>query len=595
MLKKKCQLSLAKKIGNIGALSIFICTAWLIAEPRLELNVTNSKGQPVKEVGVGIPFTVHIRMIDVEGSMQAPQIRGLSNFVQLHVRTSNRFNAMINGQTTSERTISYSVRAPQTGTYTLGPAELIYKGSQLNSNTVKVAVGEEEKVVDQQQKDHKPALFQVATDKKEAYAGEPVHLTVRFLYQPNVQLTSAPTSELHTQGWVVRSQTPPKMSAEMMDGTQYQCTEQTLEMYNYQPGPHSIPRFSVSCVVPIAKRSNIDFDFFDIGDFFGRSREQFDIHSNVLNIAIKPLPSHAQQIAGIAHITKTSLSLMSSSAQEGEGVVARLELEGSGDVANILAPPLQLPSSIHYYESKSEVQPHQAGQWKKVFEYIMQGTQPGVYEIPTQTFTFFDYLTGKYTVSRTQPVKLTIEPSSHQQTTSDEPMIDAAREKKGIIDILRPIYQGNYWSAQNYRAIPLALFILIILVLIILLVTSVVWRYSHQYRSLYMAGSKKKNAFKHARSQIAQYKKLRDVSKLYPIILTFFAERLGVHIQDVTHAMMEQTLREVGMQEEKIKAWLRDKDIYAELVYFNRQLSPDKALNLFDLLEQWMGEFEELL
>ena len=296
------------------------------------------------------------------------------------------------------------------------------------------------------------AHLTLSVNKNELWPGEPLTLKVKFTYAPDIQLTSQPAADFKKEGWLIRSQSQPHNGQEIINGKKCAFSEQEFEMYNYQPGSHLIPALSATCLVPVkSSRARLDFDFLDIGDFFGRHKEQQTIQSNAVTVGIKQLPPLNRHMDGIARVKQATIFADHTQAKEGEGIVVRLEVEGWGDAVGLQAPALTLPEAFKYYESKVDIKDNAGAgtAWKKVFEYIVQGTKAGTFKLPAQTYTFFDYEHGQYNSVKTNALEIKITPgtlASHAGiNVQATPTIDTGSAKETI----RPIYQGSQWYCES--------------------------------------------------------------------------------------------------------------------------------------------------
>src|SRR5579859_6237319 len=143
MLNEKWQVSLAKRIGRLCALMYIGMSTTLYAAPQLEMLLVDSHGHPLQQAAQGVDFAIQVNVIDGDGAVQVPKIKGLEQLHQGPVRTASRFS-MVNGATSSQRSFYYTVRADKPGTYTIGPAQVIYQGDLLSSNVLKLTVGAQE-------------------------------------------------------------------------------------------------------------------------------------------------------------------------------------------------------------------------------------------------------------------------------------------------------------------------------------------------------------------------------------------------------------------------------------------------------------------
>ena len=110
-------------------------------------------------------------------------------------------------------------------------------------------------------------------------------------------------------------------------------------------------------------------------------------------LTIEELPAYKGHVDAVGTFKRFDAQINPSVAQEGEGMVLILEIEGDGDLANIPTLPLKnMPQSLKWYDSKQYIKDSHGvhGLPVKCFEYIVQGRAEGSWEIPPQPFTYFD-------------------------------------------------------------------------------------------------------------------------------------------------------------------------------------------------------------
>jgi hypothetical protein len=151
----------------------------------------------------------------------------------------------------------------------------------------------------------------------------------------------------------------------------------------------------------------------DTGMLFSQHRVHRE--STEVTIRVKPLPPGAPPGFSPSNVGRWRLSTEVSQSQMelGQPVTFRVTLDGRGNLKNVAPPPLTGPPALKIYEpttTDKSVSNHGKFGGRRVTEYLVVGQQTGTFELPGLEFPYFDPETGKYEVSRTDPVRLTVLP-----------------------------------------------------------------------------------------------------------------------------------------------------------------------------------------
>jgi hypothetical protein len=233
-------------------------------------------------------------------------------------------------------------------------------------------------------------------------------------------------------------------------------------------------------------------------------------------------------------------------------------------VKNITPPRLEAPPAFKVYDptTTDKMLPNKLRvQGRRTQEYLVMPQRTGTFTLPALEFPYFDPKTGRYEVSRTEPVEIVVEPgaggAASAQAGSPLPMADAAAEPKNVLTAggLRPLrYQARFetpaaavWQRPFFLPAVLAP---VGLMLALGLGGLVRGRWSGQDE-----GSRSRQRVRAARKQLAAAEKLRagNSSAFYgeveKALLNFLAARLRVPVGGLTRDALDAKLTEAGVEE----------------------------------------------
>jgi len=395
-------------------------------------------------------------------------------------------------------------------------------------------------------------LFLRATlDKNQVYVGEQVTLSL-FIYS-RVDLSSVDSVSMpKLEGfWSEDVESPTQLTGEtrVVNGVPYR----TYLLRRRALFPMRSGRLSIT-----AAEADITTGMLFVGHRVHRV-------SNDLDVQVRPLPPGAPKGMSNAQVGDWKLSLETSQHQVelGQPVTVTVVLEGSGNVKNVTPPRLEAPSAFKVYDPKTtdKLTP---GKWRiqgrRTQEYLVMPQRTGTFTLPALEFPYFDPKAGRYTVARTEPVEIVVEPGAGgataavgSQGSSSTPLADSASEQKNVLTAggLRPLrYQARFeapaeavWQRPFYLPAviaPMGLF------LALGLGGLVRGKLSGQD-----AGNRKR--VRAARKQLAEAEKLRAGSssafygEVEKAVLNFLEARLHVPVGGLTRDALDAKLAEAGV------------------------------------------------
>ena len=209
-----------------------------------------------------------------------------------------------------------------------------------------------------------------------------------------------------------------------------------------------------------------------------------------------------------------------------------------------------MPEALRFYASKQLiVEPKKEGESpRKRFEFIVQGLKAGSWEIPPQSFYYFDTKKRSYVTLQTTPLAITIMPnakkimpSHHQYDTHDRGMEDA--------DTIAPLHKELALSVATAEPkLPWWFFVgLMIMPLLWLLYRIGSNAFLKKQQESYQMRCAKK-AFSTAKKRLEIIKKNKNTQELYRLFITLFADRWRESVTSISAVMIDQRLQQVGME-----------------------------------------------
>jgi hypothetical protein len=562
---------MVRKIGNFLLVIVLIIMRHLNGV-SVQMVATDVRSRSLSSVQAGAPFLLKVTVAGVNRTMR-PVIQHLDQLMQESFHTTTNVK-IINGTTSSEVVYTYRVRASSPGSFTIGPAFVEYEGQHVSSLPLTINVVKR----DQQQSSEqtRPAWLELSAAKESVMVGESVALTLKFFHEPEVRLAHSLTAQW--AGWQIHQQTDSHQTTAVINGKEYVVDEMRLMVVRSEPGSYRLAGLSATCLVPAMVEED---DFFSFG-FFGRpTHQQYRVSSNGLTLEVKPLPPYEGTVQGIGQLDSINCRVDQPYARVGEGLVLHYALEGSGDAASFKAPVLQLPEQFTFYASKTTVRDQDNNRWTKEFEYIVQATQAGSLEIPSQSYIYFDTATQHYQTLQSRPISLTIEagvtaPRMVEPQSPVQPAIPSQKEP-GVIH-----EEARWW----YKSVAL-----LAMAGVFTLLSMLVWFIRRWYRNRYATYIQCRQAFKRARGLLAQAQHNKQAVHIHAIFVELLSCIGNVSGAEISREWLEVMFEHAQFDEYQREQWQKDFALFTECAFAQQPRIDDGSL--FKAAFYWIGEFEK--
>lgn len=516
----------------------------------INLKLTTLEGAVLHQAGVGQPFLLNVIVTDTSNSAQYPALKGIDN---LHVRQSGFQMNMVNGATSI--TYHYRVRIDTPGEYTLGPATIVEGNNTIESDPIKVTVGDQQKSnAPRNQKTGSVPTVTLTCDKTDVYVGQTVNAQLSFY-------TADPTTILQTivepeqvasSGLAFKNKqnNQPATGTETINGVEYRFAKWNFQIVPTKPGSLVIPAYTAQ----YTNQSNQPMLSF----FFHNDTKR--AYSKPVTLEVHQLPPSQKTPAFIGTIQQIQAQINPSQARVGQGIVYALVLSGDGDFEAMHMPALAMPTECKWYESKKYYGPSSNGAHTFVMEYIIQALQPGLITIPSQDVYYFDTSAKQYKTTSTRPITFEVTGSPIPQESA--PIIPD-EQITSTIDSLAPLQKDGPIEQAPIHFIPWYLFwALLSLLTVLWLVCILVSMNKNLLQNLVTLFKKRSSPYDQARLAVKNAYEQKNYSAYYRYLNELFAARLNVAPAQLTPELIENSLRQDGLSAQAIQDW---RDFYAEI------------------------------
>lgn len=411
--------------GVLMALMAVLFAANAGAQPRVEASVDHT------EVTVNEPFLITIR---AQGPRVAEPVIPHSPDIRFDRtpvgQSSQTMVSMVNGQATmleiKER--RFRAWAQRAGELTLPPIQVriedkLYMTEALTINASEpdpnATLAAPQKPAQSRNLGSQAATraatlddvirIETETDKKKAYQGEQIILTLRILKLANPNVNSQydgrsiplPSSEGFFAG--------PLTEREYMDardGLNYMITEYTQSLYPTGPGTVTIGAWNWQGMV----RGTVTE-----GNKLRPVSAMRSLQTDPIDIEVRPLPDRPADFSGAVGAFKVRANLRDGAPTQGVPTTLVLRVEGYGNPAAIGAPPLPAIPWAHVGDPEAEVADSgsdNSGRVIKSFSYPLTPLEAGNQTIPEIRFVYFAPKVGNYLTETVAPIPVFVEAST---------------------------------------------------------------------------------------------------------------------------------------------------------------------------------------
>lgn len=379
-----------------------------------------------KVVAVGEVFRIEYVSDSKPQDFSGPQFEGVDVLAGPTLSTSKSVS-LVNGNMTQESryTYTYVLQCNSEGEYRIPAATVTVKGKSYTAGPLTVSAITENSPAaqDNSLSGPRPSLapddivIQALTDRKEVYKGEPVKVTYKLYRRVPLNLESAKFPSYNgfwAQQLNVDGYTPQR---EELNGKIYD-THVIREdlLFPQQAGVLTVDPLELNVAAQIViegRRQSIIDDFFGGPDIQEIRRK---IATNPISITVKDLPAGApSSFSGAVGDFHMETVNPPAEVAANSAFTFGIKISGSGNLPQVQAPMLTLPSSFEQYNVKTtESLNNTSGgiYGYRQFEYPVIARAGGDYEVQPVEFTYFNPKLRTYETLATPAQTIRVRPDS---------------------------------------------------------------------------------------------------------------------------------------------------------------------------------------
>jgi len=521
--------------------------------------------------------------LEVEGSDVMPNVRlgDIDKIALLSGPMQSSNYTIVNGKTSSKKTISYTFVAMEAGQVTFPAVDVVLDGTRYKTQPLKLEIIAARGSGGKQASANQTIYLRAIPSKSSVYVGEP--LTVRYKLFTQVSVYNYQVQKLPDAVGFWAEEVPqsaqPRLVSEVVDGVRYNTAVlKTVLYYPTKSGELVIDPLKTELEIEVKsnQRSNRRFnDPFFNDPFFGANRKATkNFLSNPIKINVRSLPEpRPRKFNGAVGNFQIRAGLDTNAVFANDAVGLSISLTGSGNFKSLQLPEPKLPDGIDVFKPERTEKISIKGMkhsGSKKSTYLLVPRIAGEILIDPIEFTYFDLKTERYITRNSGKIELSV-----YDVEGSRPVVTSgySREEVELMqeDIRYIKSTDTKFTRAQTSSMGGAFWALHILGLLVL---GGIFAYEYQSRRLEgnMDLRRRTNAIKQARKQIKKAEKLSEDSEelralLHQCITGFIGARLNVS---------ENTLDTSEFIE-----LLSKHDVPQEIIDENRAFLEDLAMDRF--------------
>jgi hypothetical protein len=389
-----------RTLGKIIFLLFILTVNSLYAEPIVSLS------SPVIYRGDSVDVT-----ITADGkSIEFPDISEIEGFAITGTSTSESIN-IINGSTTRTKSQNYHFRP--TKSITIPSFKVRVDGKDYKTNPLELKVAKPVA-----SKNGSPFVLEMKLDKKEAYVGEVVDLTIAFKRRIDANAQKLQLGDPKLESFWVKKVDDVEHSQE----GEYVIQRLHYKLFPQKAGEFTIPALEALVGQMVQRQQRRGF--FD-DPFFGRNLSWQKIYSAPLTLNVKALPSGLELYGNY----KISATVDKKSITANKPVNLTIKIEGEGNIDDIKKFDPTVNHAL-VYADEPEIQSALRGDI-----YYGTATQKVAiiadqnFTIPSLSLSYFDKATKSKKTITTEPIKIEVIGGTIQQSVPSSIEMSSATQK----------------------------------------------------------------------------------------------------------------------------------------------------------------------
>jgi hypothetical protein len=585
-------------ISSILSLVLIFLTA---AVPSLQaqdfsLEATVSENR----IFIGEQFTVSV---EVRGSSMRgvslpvlPRINGVGVLNSTPSRSTSI--SIVNGQTTTSTTYTFSLVAREQGNYTIPPISIEIDGETYTTNSIPIEIIERRNLSQGEGRQLPDIFLEIDVDDANPVPGQQIVASLNLYFKQGVEITSfQPTAGWRTDGfWKEELQNirQPQAESVILNGVRYR--KATLIRYALFPsrsGSFSLAEFPLNVGIRTQPQRNDPF-----GSFFGSGTNQrrVTVESEPVEITVRPLPA-AQNAISLNAVgdLRVERRLNMNEVKTGETIELITKVEGTGNIPLVRRPGYNFPDGLDRYTPQESSNVERRGlniRGEKTFTELIVARAPGTYTIPEERVAVYYPDGGRYKY-------ITLPALSFEARPAPGAPVVTASTTAGS---LTPINGLAVWHNQSARPLHQTTWFWILLAIPALAVFIGLQQKHYRHKLMTDSGfARAQRAVEHAKERIS---KARDAVEnrrpkecynfLHKAITGFITDKLDLPEAGFSDAELIEKVKEKDAGEALVKQLKGMLDKCATISYAPAGTADDQLADT-DKTEKLVSELRKLL
>jgi hypothetical protein len=448
---KKTFPGLSRNILYLHAILSLLLFPQILRAAQVKLNASVDKTEATTEDAI-------LLTVSVEGTQSAPQpVVPDTDGLNIQYSGSSSEVKIINGAMSSSLKYNFVVFPVRKGTFTLGPAYIDFEGQRINSQpiTLKILAANETPQAAQ------PLFLKTWVSNLTPYYNEQILFTLQF--GRAVEIAGANLDAPQFKDFWIENLGDQKQYRRIIGGHNFVVTEIKKALFPAKTGKLTIDPATIRCEVVYQSQQRRNrfgdhfFDDFFSNSFFNRQTKTKLLHSEPIELTVKPLPKPGQPPNFYPLVGQLTLkaNLSKPAIEAGDSTTLTLDVTGNANIrdAQLIDPPHLEDFKIYDDKPDINIIPQQdmiIGQ--KTFKKAFVPQKAGRLKIPGFDIPYFDPKTATYKIARSPMIDLDVSPASEKEKLNEVTQPSTLFKKEAIKilgrDIL-PIYTETQALKDN--------------------------------------------------------------------------------------------------------------------------------------------------
>ncbi len=478
--------------------------------------------------------------------------------------TSSNFS-MINGKTSYEQTLTYTLQPREKGKFTIAPATITYKGKVIKSNPLKITVTKavakpnDPNDVSGLAKDNIHLVVEVSKDTP--YVGESILVVYKLYVDMN---NGYITNEIQSK--------PPTFDGFWNQNIEIKNLTEKKGTYNGKPMSYYVIRKDV--LIP-QRAGNLTISPMEIDvegvvylnkvDFFGnrlRRNISLTLKGGRKTIRVKPLPEVGKPSNFNGAVGDFSFRVKSNKTtlNANESAQVTVKVGGTGNLKLIELPKIDTPKGIELYQPEHQENIRTTTQGLKgtiADTYTIVPQFKGKFKIPSLSFSYFNPKDEQYYTINSEPIILNVPNGATMDTTI------TPSEKIKYTEFQSIKTKTTFTSAKAKKDFFKSdLFYILLLLPLISIPLGIYFGNKKRERENDIIGNKRRKASKLAKKYLSNAKKLLGKKEsfyeaLEKALHNFLKAKLHIETSDISKDKIENILRDKNVNDNLIKQFIK--------------------------------------